>query len=50
MEWEGGISRCKLSYTGWRNNKDLLYSTGSYTQYPVINQNGKEHEEEYIDV
>ena len=26
------------------NNKVLLYSTGNYNQYPVINQNGKEYE------
>ena len=25
------------------NNKDLLYSTGNYTQYPIINHNGKEY-------
>ena len=25
-------------------NKGLLYSTGKYTQYLVINQNGKEYE------
>ena len=30
------------------NNKDLLYSTGNYSQYPVITVNGKESEEEYI--
>ena len=24
-------------YTGWINNKVLLYSTGNYIQYPVIN-------------
>ena len=24
------------------NNKVLLYSTGNYIQYPVINHNGKE--------
>ena len=29
-------------------NKDLLYSTGNSTQYPVINHNGKEYEKEYI--
>ena len=29
MEWEFGISRCKLVYTRWINNKVLLYSTGS---------------------
>ena len=30
------------------NNKVLLYSTGNYIQYPVINHNGKEYEKEYI--
>ena len=43
MEWEVGISRCKLLYTGWINKKILLYSTGNYIQYPVINHNGKEY-------
>ena len=27
MECEIGVSRCKLSYVGWINNKVLLYST-----------------------
>ena len=36
MEWEFGISRCKLVYTGWINNKVLLYSTGNHIQYPMI--------------
>ena len=27
-------------------NKVLLYSTGNYIQYPVINHNGKEYEKE----
>ena len=43
MEWEFGISRCQLLYIEWINNKALLYSTGSYIQYPVINHNGKEY-------
>ena len=47
-DWEFGISRCKLLYTGWLNNKVLLYSTGNYIQYPVINHNGKEYEKECI--
>ena len=34
--WEFGISRCKLLYIGWINNKVLLYSTGNLTQYSVI--------------
>ena len=29
-DWEFGISRCKLVYIGWINNKVLLYSTGNY--------------------
>ena len=39
MEWEAGISRCKLLYTEWINNKVLLYSTGNYIQYHMINHN-----------
>ena len=48
MDWEFGISRCKLLYIGWINYKVLLYSAGNYIQYPVINHNGKEYEKEYI--
>ena len=44
MDWEFGISRCKLLYIEWINNKVLLYSTGNYIQYPVTNCNGKECE------
>ena len=42
------ISRCKLVCIEWKNNKVLLYSTGNYIQYPVINCNRKEYEKEYI--
>ena len=41
MDWECGISRRKLVYIEWINNKVLLYSTGNYIQYPVIKNNGK---------
>ena len=37
--WEFGISTCKLLYIEWINNKVLLYSTGNYIQYPIINYN-----------
>ena len=40
-DWEFEISRYKLLYTGWINNKVLLYSTGNCIQYPVINHNKK---------
>ena len=36
--------QCKILYIGWTNNKVLLYSTGNYIQYAVINQNGKEYD------
>ena len=38
------ISRCKLLYIEWIKNKVLLYSTGNYIHYPVVNHNGKECE------
>ena len=35
-DWESGISRCKLLYIEWINNRVLLCSTGNYIQlYPV---------------
>ena len=34
MDWEVGISRCKLVYIGWINNKVLLSGAGNYIQYP----------------
>ena len=38
---EGGwVSRCKLLCIEQVSNKVLLYSTGNYIQYPMIN-NGK---------
>ena len=48
MDWEFGISRCKLLYVGWIKSKVLLYSTGNYIQYHVISQNGKGYEKEYV--
>ena len=42
MDWEFGISRCKLLYTECINNKVLENSTGNYS-YLVINHNGKEY-------
>ena len=42
MEWELGISRGKLLYIEWINNKVLQYHTGNLVQYPVINHNGEE--------
>ena len=43
MESEAAVSRCKLLYMELINSKVLLYSTESYTQYLMINHNGKEY-------
>ena len=48
MDCEFGLGRCKLVYIEWINNKVLLYRTGNYIQYPMINHDGKEYEKEYI--
>ena len=48
MDWEFGISRCKLLYIEWINNKVPLYSTENYIQYPMINHNGKEYEKKNV--
>ena len=42
LEGEAGVSRCKLLHIEWRN-KDLLYSTGGYSQYPMIDHSGEEY-------
>jgi len=42
VDWEFGISRCKLLYVEWVNNKAVLYNTGNYIQYLIyliINHN-----------
>ena len=45
---EVGIDTYTLLYVKQVINKDLLYSTGKYTQYFVITYKGKESEKEYI--
>ena len=51
MEWEFGVSRCKLLHIEWMDNKVLLYSTGNNIQYPMINHNGKEYKKRmYINI
>ena len=43
-DWEFGVSRHKLLYTGCINNRVLLYSTENYVQYPDISHNVKKYE------
>ena len=40
---EVGVSRRKLLYIEWINNKGLLYSTENYIQHHMINHNAKEY-------
>ena len=43
MDWKFETGRCKLCHLEWINKKVLLYSTGNYIKYPVINHSGKEY-------
>ena len=38
-----GVSRFKLLYLEWINDKVLLYRTGNYIQCPVIDHDGNEY-------
>ena len=38
-----GLTDANCLHLKWINNKVLMYSTGNYTQHPVINHNGKEY-------
>ena len=46
--WAFMMSRQKLLYTEWINNKVLLYSTGNYIQYLMTNHEETEYEKKYI--
>ena len=48
MDWEFGISRCKLLHIKWVGNRVLLYNTGTYVQNSVISHSGKEYEKGYL--
>ena len=43
MDWECGVSRCKLFHLEWINSKGLLRR--NYIQTPGISHNGKEYKE-----
>ena len=48
VEWEFGISRCKLLHIEQINNKVLLYSRDNYIQYPMKKYNRKEYKKDCI--
>ena len=39
IDWEFGVSRCKLLHLEWISNEVLLFSTGSYIQSLEIDHN-----------
>ena len=41
MDWEFGISRCKLLHLEWINNEVLQYIVGNYIQSPGIDHDGR---------
>ena len=44
MDWELGVSRCKLLCLEWTTNEVLLHSTGNYIQWPVTEHDGRWYE------
>ena len=42
-DWKFEVSRCKLLYLEWINNKVLLYSIGNCIQFAGINHSRKEY-------
>ena len=43
MDWESGVSRCKLLHLEWINNEVPLYSTGSYVQSLGFEHDGRQY-------
>ena len=43
MDWEFGVSRCKLLHLEWITNEVLLYSTGNDIQSLEIDHDGRKY-------
>ena len=41
MNWEFGVSRCKLLHSEWISDEVLLYSTGNCIQSLAIESDGR---------
>ena len=41
VDWEFGVSRCKLLHLGQVSNEVLLYSAGNYTQSLRMDHDGR---------
>ena len=49
MNWESGVSRCKLLHLEWISSEVLLYSTANYIQSVVIEHDGRWYERKKVD-
>ena len=50
MDWEFGISRCKVLYLECISNEVLLYSTGNYIQSHGIDHDGRSYKKKNVGV
>ena len=50
MDWEIGVSRCKLLCLEWISNEVLLYNTGNYVQSLGIKHDGRLYEKKNVGV
>ena len=41
IDWEFGVSRCKLLHLEWISNEVLLHSTGNYIPSLVMEHGGR---------
>ena len=48
MDWEFGVSRCRLLHLGWISNEILLHGTGKYIQALVMEHDGKYYEKKNV--
>ena len=48
MDWEFGVSTCKLLHLQLVNNELLLYSTWNYIQSLMIEHNGRYNEKKNV--
>ena len=48
MEWDVEVSRCKLLYIEWINNRVLQYNTENYIQNLMINHECKKITYKYM--
>ena len=48
MDWEFGVSRCKLLHVEWISNEVRLYGTGNSMQSLGIDHDGRQYEKKNV--